>query len=234
MPVVTMSGNLGSGAREVGQAAGQALGIDFVDQQLLVEAARRANVPLKCVVERDERSAGLRERLSGVLQNFLERSAVSGADPLTGAVGLEALLSRTYAELAAEREEPQLSDTVYIKTMTAIIEELAGRGNIVILGRGSQMILRGLPGALHVLCVAPPALCSQRLAERENIGLDEASRRVADSGRARVGFHRKFWKAEVDSPALYDLVINTERVLFETAAELVAAAVRAKEAAAQG
>src|SRR3990170_4597413 len=172
MPVVTMSGNLGSGAREVGQAAAQALGIDFVDQQLLVEAAGR--------------------------------------------------------------EEPQLSDTVYIKTMTAIIEELAGRGNIVILGRGSQMILRGLPGALHVLCVAPPALCSQRLAERENIGLDEASRRVADSGRARVGVHRKFWKAEVDSPALYDLVINTERVLFETAAELVAAAVRAKEAAAQG
>src|SRR3989304_8982077 len=114
MPVVTMSGHLGSGGGGGGQAAAQALGIDFVDQQLLVEAARRANVPLQCVVDRDERSAGLRERLSGVLQNFLERSAVSGADPLTGAVGLEGLLSRTYAELAAEREEAHMSQTAYI------------------------------------------------------------------------------------------------------------------------
>lgn len=45
MPVVTISGMVGSGAREVGRLAAQGLGIDYVDQQLLVDAARRLGVP---------------------------------------------------------------------------------------------------------------------------------------------------------------------------------------------
>src|SRR3972149_4406946 len=118
MPVVTMSGTIASGAREIGWAAAASLGIDYVDQELLVDAGRRLGGPV-----------GAR---------------------LTGAGGLEVILGRTYADLTKEREEPEISDALYMKTMTAIIRELGDRGNIVVLGRGSQMILRGLPGALHV------------------------------------------------------------------------------------
>ncbi len=228
MPVVTMSGNLASGAREVGQAAAGLLRVDFVDQQLLVEAAQRCGVPVGAMVEHDERCAGFRERLAGVLRTFLERSAASGADPLTGAVGLEVLLSRTYADMAAEREEPHLDDALYMKTMTAIIRELGERGDIVILGRGSQMILRDLPGALHALCVAPQPVRIERLVQREGIPPEEASRRVGDSDRARHAFHRKFWKVEVDDPTLYDLSVDTSRLSYEVAAELVATAARSK------
>ena len=58
-----------------------------------------------------------------------------------------------------------------------LIRELGERGNMVILGRGSQMILADHPTALHVLCVAPQQLRAMRLAEREGIGLEEANRR---------------------------------------------------------
>ncbi len=233
MPVVTMSGNIASGAREVGEAAAQALGIDFVDQQLLVEAARRCGVPVGAMAQRDERCEGFRERLASLLRSFLERSVASGADPLTGAIGLEALLSRTYAEMAAEHEEPELTDALYMKTMTAIIRELGGRGDIVILGRGSQMILADQPGVLNVLCVAPQPVRALRLAEREGLGLDEATRRTADGNRARAAFHRKFWRVEVDSPALYDLCLNTAKLSFDQAAALVVQAAHAKQTAAE-
>ncbi|HEU4759040.1 MAG TPA: cytidylate kinase-like family protein [Dehalococcoidia bacterium] len=232
MPVVTMSGNIASGAREVGQAAAQALGVDFVDQQLLVEAASRCGVPVGAMAQRDERCEGFRERLASLLRNFLERSIASGADPLAGAMGLEVLLSRTYADMAAEREQPELTDAIYMKTMTAIVSELGARGNIVILGRGSQMILAGQPGVLHVLCVAPQPLRIERLAEREGISPEEAARRTADSDRARAAFHRKFWRVEVDNPALYDLAVNTAKLSFDQAAELVVQAARAKATAA--
>ena len=231
MPVVTMSGNITSGAREVGQAAAVALGIDFVDQQLLVEAAQRCGVTVGAMAQRDERCEGFRERLAAMLRNFLERSAASGADPLTGAVGLEVLLSRTYADMAADREEPQLSDAVYMKTISAIIRELGARGDIVILGRGSQMILADLPQALHVLCLAPQQLRIERLAQREGIAPEQAAHRVADSDRARRAFHRKFWRVDVDDPALYDLTVDTSRLSYEVAAELVATAARAKAGA---
>ena len=230
MPVVTVSGYIASGAREVGQAAAQLLGVDFVDQQLMVQAAQRCGVTVGTVAEHDERYGSFRERLSSLLRTFLERSAASGADPLTGATGLEVILSRTYAEMAAEHEETQLSDSLYLKTMTLIIGELAAGGNIVLLGRGSQMILAETPRALHVLCVAPQKVRALRLAEREGIGLEEATRRTAESDRARAAFYRKFWKVDFQSPTLYDLTIDTSRLSYDVAADLVGAAARAKEA----
>ena len=227
MPVVTMTGTIASGAREIGRAAASLLRVDYVDQQLLVDAARRLGVPVDIMACHDERCASFGERLSAILRGFLERSA-AGGDPLTGAGGLEVLLGRTYTDMAGEREEPEVSDSLYMKTMTAIIRELGDRGDIVVLGRGSQMILRDLPGALHVLTVAPKELRVQRLADREGISLEEAARRAQDSDRARAAFYRKFWKVDVDDPSLYDITLETSRLSYDVAAELVATAARAK------
>lgn len=228
MPVVTMSGNIASGAREAGEMAARHLGVDFVDQQLMVQAAQRCGVSVGAVAEHDERRSTFKERMSTLFRTFLERSAASGADPLSGATGLEVILSRSYADMALEQEEPQLSDQLYLKAMTAIIQELAAGGNIVLLGRGSQMILKDSPAVLHVLCIAPQKLRAYRLAERDAIGIEEATRRTSESDRARAAFYRKFWKVDVEDPRLYDVTIDTSRLSYEIAAELVASAARAK------
>lgn len=233
MPVVTMTGTIASGAREIGRAAASLLSIDYVDQQLLVDAARRLGVPVDVMADRDERCLSFGDRLASMLRGFLERSAASG-DPLTGAGGLEVLLGRTYADMAKEREEEEVSDAVYMKTMTAVIRELGDRGDIVVLGRGSQMILRDLSAALHVLTVAPRELRIERLARRDGITEEEAERRVQDSDKARATFYRKFWKVDVSDPSLYDLTVETSSLSFETGAELVATAARAKAAPAGG
>jgi cytidylate kinase len=225
-----MSGTIASGAREVGQMVARELGVDFVDQQLMVQAAQRCGVPVGTVAEHDERRASFKERMSSALRTFLERSAVSGADPLAGATGLEMILSRSYAEMAGEAEEPQISDDLYLKTMTTIITELAAGGNIVLLGRGSQMILKDMPHALHVLCIAPQKMRAYRLAERDGMGMDEAVKRAQASDRGRCAFYKKFWRVDVEDPRLYDLTIDTARLPFEAAAEVVVAAARAKAA----
>ncbi len=232
MAVITMTGNLASGAREVAALAAERLHVAYVDRELMMEASQRCGVPVGTVAAHDERYGSLRERLSGLFRSFLERSAASGADPLTGATGLEVVLSKTYADMAAE--EPQLSDSVYLEAMTHIIRELAAKGDIVIVGRGSQMILAEMPHALHVLCVAPGALRAQRLAERDEIPLAEAKRRSEESERARIAFYRKFWKVNVDNPRLYDLCIDTSRLSYETATDLIELAVKAKAASAAG
>ncbi len=229
MPVISITGNVASGALAVGQAVAQKLGVDFVDHQLLVQAAQRCGVPVGTVAEHDERRGSFRERLSSLVRTALERSAASGLDPLTGMTGLEAMLSRTYVEMAAE--EPQLSDSLYLETMTGIIRELAAQGNVVILGRSGQMILAKMPEVLHVQCVAPRGVRAQRLAERDDIGMEEATRRTAESDRARCAFYKKFWRVEVEDPKLYDLTIDTSRLSYETATGLVVAAAKAKAAA---
>ena len=54
------------------------------------------------------------------------------------------------------------------------------------------MILSDLPGALHVLCIAPQRLRMVRLALREGISPQEAAHRVTESDRAQAAFYRRF------------------------------------------
>jgi cytidylate kinase len=232
MPIVTMSGTIGSGAREVGQLAAEILGIDYVDRQIMVDAARRLGVSAEAVAERYEHCASFRERLASMLRAFLERSAAAGVgDPLIGGEGLAVLLARSYAETGAEASgsAQELDDAVYIETVSAIIRELGQRGNIVIVGRGSQVILKELPNALHVLIQAPLELCARRIVERDQLTPEEASKKVHELSGGRAAFHRKFFKVDVNDPGLYDLVIDTSRLPYAAAAEIVALAARAKE-----
>jgi len=232
MLIVTMSGTIGSGAREVGRLAAEILGIDYVDRQIMVDAARRLGVSAEALAERDERCIGFRDRLANMLRTFLERSAAGGVeDPLVGSGGLEVLLARSYAEMGAEvgGSAQELDDTAYIETVSAIISELGQRGDIVIVGRGSQVILKELPTALHVLTYAPLELCARRIVERDQLTPEEASKRVHESDSGRAAFHRKFFKVDVSAAGLYDLVIDTARLPYAVAAEIVAVAARAKQ-----
>jgi cytidylate kinase len=217
-----------SGAREVGRRVATILGIDFVDQQLMVEAARRCGVPVGAVAEHDERATTFRQRISAAFNSLLESSASTGADPAAGGAGLEAVLSQTYADMAKPQEQAAITDKRYLETMTAIISEIAASGRVVILGRGSQMILRDRPEVLNALCVAPPDVRYQRFAEREEIPLEEAKKRSQANDQARAAFHRKFWKVDVDDPRLYDITVDTCRLSYDLAAEMISASARLK------
>jgi cytidylate kinase len=231
MPVVTVTGTTASGAREVGQAVAQLLGVDFVDQQLMVQAAQRCGVTVGAVAQRDERSATLKQRISGVFNTLLERSGSSGADSLTGATGLESILSQTYADMAGVEKQTLISDKLYAETMSTIIRELAASGQIVILGRGSQMILRDVPRAVHALCISPGDVRYHRLAERDAIGFEEARKRAVETDQARDAFYHKFWKIDVENPHLYDITVDTSRLGFEGSAEVIATVARLRSEA---
>ena len=94
MPVITVSGGLASGAREVAQAVAAELRIDYVDQEIMVQAAGQLGVNVADVESRDERKSSMGERMASVLRTLMERSAAAGAaDPLAGG-SLEMVLAR--------------------------------------------------------------------------------------------------------------------------------------------
>jgi cytidylate kinase len=128
---------------------------------------------------------------------------------------------------AAEKPAP-VSDKVFSETTSAIIRELAASGSIVILGRGSQMILKETPRALHALCIAPSDVRYQRVAEREELSIEDAKRLAVRDDQARDAFYHRFWKAEVENPRLYDVTVETARLGYDAAAEIIAEAARLK------
>ncbi len=226
MAVITVSGNLGSGAREVAHDVAQELALDYVDQEILVEAARQLGVSVAVVERQDERARGLAERLGLLMRTLMERSAVA-TDPMSGA-GLDVVLARTYGEAAdlPEGGEEPLNEQRYLATLTSVIREIAARGNVVILGRGSQAILRDDAAAFHVFVQAPRAQRITMLAERDPISADDAKKRIKDSDRNRAAFHHRFFKVDAESLELYDLALNMKQISPALAVRLIAAAVR--------
>ena len=159
MAVVTVNGQIGAGGNEVGLRVARLLDADYVDRLILSESAKRIGSTVQVLEMKEQRSMPLRDRLASFLQSVLERSAISGVggEPYF-APGMEYLPAYEYTELA--QEEPltsaqRLNNDRFMDVTSAVIRDLASGGNVVLIGRGSNMILHGEPKVFHVGLVAP-------------------------------------------------------------------------------
>ncbi len=118
------------------------------------------------------------------------------------------------------------AQAAYLQAVEGVMRDLAGAGEVVIVGRGGQMALRGFAGALHVRVIAPLEVRAARLAERYRISIQAATAQARASDRARARYLRQYYAARIDDTLLYDLVINTAQVNVEQAARLLQAVVR--------
>jgi cytidylate kinase len=119
--------------------------------------------------------------------------------------------------------------TAYHDAVRVIIRELAAHGNVVIVGRAGQVILRGMNGVLHVRLYAPLPLRVDRIAERHEISVPIAQAQVEASDKARTRYLKRYYHARWDDPNLYDLMINTADLLPNMVAEIVCCAVASKQ-----
>jgi cytidylate kinase len=97
----------------------------------------------------------------------------------------------------------------YQRQIERIILELANQGNVVIVGRGGQVVLRGRPDVLHVRVVAPLEVRVAWLQQEKGLSLEAAQTGLAQSDKSRAGFLRRSFKVQVNDPTLYHLTVNT-------------------------
>ncbi|MFZ7127555.1 MAG: cytidylate kinase family protein [Desulfobacterales bacterium] len=117
----------------------------------------------------------------------------------------------------------------FLYSIRAAVYEFAAGQNAVIVGRGGQVLLRDLPGALHVRVTCPVKTRVKRLMEQHGYEQRQAERVVRQADRESAGFIGSFFDADWDDSALYDLTINTRTMSLETAIDLVISAVGAPE-----
>jgi len=225
MPVITINGPIGSGPIEVGQMVSQLLEINYVDRMVFAEAAKLVGSPVGALIEKEQRVIRFPERLGRFLQTMLERSAISGVsgEPYFGR-GIEMLPAETYIELAGDPSSAaqKVNDKAFLEATTSVIKDLATSGNVVIIGRGSNIILADTPGVIHVGLVAPLDVRADTVMRREHFTREEATAYVEELEQARITFFRKFFKVNANDPAMYHMVLNMGLLQQKTAAEVVA------------
>jgi cytidylate kinase len=192
MSIVTISHEMGAGGPEIGQKVAERLGLHYVDQELISDAALRYGV--------------LEEKLSS-----LDESKPS----------------------LFERFDAETRRTITI-LQTALFE-FAEKDRVVLMGRAGQWLLRGIPHVLRLRVMAPFELRAKRLGKKLSGQMGEQTnpRTVLDMARRddaeKLGRMRYLYEVDLRDPALYDLVLNMEKLSIDAAVELVAAAVQRPE-----
>ena len=111
---------------------------------------------------------------------------------------------------------------------TETILRLAEMGNVILVGRGANVILAHLPQAFHVRLVASVESRVANVAEQRGLGKKAAKTWVEAEDKARQRFIRRYFQVDVSDPLLYNLVVNVDRVPIEEAARIVGDAVLAR------
>ncbi len=128
-------------------------------------------------------------------------------------------------DIMADLLQAYPSSQTVVRQTTETILKLASLGNVILIGRGGNVITARLPRVFHVRLVAP---LEQRIAHCcEAYDMAESSARAfclrEDSGRER--YLKKYFGADINDPLLYHLTINTGLVSYGDAAKHIADAV---------
>src|SRR6202140_1122595 len=140
--IVTIEREYGSGGGEIAQLLATRLGWKVWDQLLTEEIARLANCSKAAGEQREERTDPLYYRL---FKSFLRGS-------YEGSINAHKL---------------NLVDSENILKMTErVVQHAASKGDSVIVGRGSQLLLKDRPDTLRVFLYAPRENKVRRLLSR--------------------------------------------------------------------
>jgi cytidylate kinase len=205
MPIVTIRGQLGSGATEIGRRLAEKLRIDYVDREIIELVAKHLKSP------KDE-----------ILQKELPPSTLFGR--IAEVMAYSSSINPAILDVNLPVWQIPIGDTGYLVGLKYVIKELAKNHSLVIRGRGSQFILKNYPDSFHVYTVAPLETRIKRVANYLKVDEETAKKEIHKVDSSRLEFIKRYFKAEMEDPIHYDIVINTGQISFEDASSVIAKA----------
>lgn len=190
--IITIERRYASGGNEIGKKLAEALGYKLYDRNILLEAAKKLDIPFFKIESLEESSSG------NILLNLSKT-------PLGG--------------LSGNKDLP-LADKLFLEEKR-IIEEAAEAGNCVIVGRASGYILREMGNSLRVFIYAGHEKRLQRAIEREGIQKAEAENALKKNDKRRRNFYNSVTNQEWDDPHHYEMYLNAGKLGIDLCVKLL-------------
>jgi cytidylate kinase len=202
-PVVTIAALYGAGGSAVGPRVAERLGVEFLDRAIPASVARRMGLPEEAVSSYDQEPRSGMGRLAESLSRMRD---------LTG-------------DVSADR--PELAEDSIRSEIEEFLARTSASGGVV-LGRGGQVVLGSVPGALHVYLRAPRDARVEQGMKIEGVDRETAERRLEANDRARIEYVRQRYGVDGTDPSLYHLVLDTSAFDLDTCVDLIVAASQAR------
>lgn len=202
-PLVTVAALYGAGGSVIGPRVAERLGVEFLDRAIPASVAERLGVAEEVVTDYEERP---QSGLGRLIANLARVPVPSGSEPFE----------------RLEHEERQIR---------VEIEEFLARASVsggVVLGRGGQVVLASMPGALHVHLGGPREARVERGMKIEGVDRETAERRLRANDRARREYVRSAYGVDGDDPSLYHLMLDSCAFDLDACADLIVTASHAR------
>lgn len=200
MRVVCISRSLGAGGEEIGREVAEQLGFRYVDDEIIIKAARKVNVDPTLVEQAEHRQP--------LIDRVLEWMGRAAEVPTPGA-------APTAAPPATFVPED------FRALIRAVIFETARKGNVVLMAHAASMALGFMEGVLRVLITASFDTRAKRYAADEGMSEQEGVKALKESDRERQEYFKRFYQIDQELPTHYDLVINTDALTPARATKII-------------
>ncbi len=180
------------------------------------------------------------EMVGGKLAAYLEARMPDTLCPwkvfdhnLTRNVLAEHRLPRRFARFMTEDRASELTEImdellgthppsdVLVQHTAETVLRLADRGNVIIIGRGANLITRSLANALHVRLVASLESRVEHVRLTRDISRKAALELVNKEDRGRRRYLKRYFGANIENPLLYHVTLNTDLVSYEKVARII-------------
>ncbi|MHB8629441.1 MAG: cytidylate kinase-like family protein [Aggregatilineales bacterium] len=209
MPTITVTRHHGCGGHQIATRVRDILGYRFFDSPFLKQIASEVGLSREEAVDFSEEDYKVK--------TFLER-----------------LISFNPAEMRISPSSvkemhldvPRFDDADSVDLVKLLVHFAYEHSNVVIVGRGAQVILRNQPNVLHVRIIAPVDTRLKNVQETEGLSLEAARQYIEERDKSAREYLARFFNTQWDDPYLYHLTINTGYCEIEPAAQLIVAAVQ--------
>ena len=197
MAVITISKEFGTEGEKVASLVAEKLGYEYIGKNLVADIAKELNI------SESEATTFHKASQSRILR-FVDRYTCS------------------IVQKVVDREHGCLDDKNYYKVTKKLVENVHDAGDVIILGWGSQCLLKGKPDTLHVRLIKDNDLKINEIMHAENHLSHKAAKDFIDreEGDLKAYIKQHFnedWKAA----HLYDLIIDMGKTSVEKAADMI-------------
>ncbi len=203
--VITISRQIGSGGAYIGYTVAKELGFNYIDREILRQAAERLGTDPGALEHLDERSPGLIEKLT---KGF----------------------SFGMPEISVPLPQKRLVDHKELFVLeNKIMNEIADRYKAVIVGRAGFYALKDRPEVFRVFLHAPQEFRVKRIMEaQKDNDIKKVQARVKESDQVRARFVREMTGRDWTDARNYHLCLDSSSIDFSSITALIVQLVKEK------
>lgn len=193
--VITIARQYGSRGREIGRAVAELTGSKFYDNNLITMSAQKTGISSDKLVDADEK-----------IPNSVLYTLATG--------------SSMFANTISPSIQP-INDRLFF-AQSDLIKSLAAQGPSVFVGRCADSVLEGREHVLRVFFYADFTHRVNEICKRHSLSESEAKSIIIKTDRHRANYYNYYTGRKWGKPENYDLMLATDRLTTEQAAQIVA------------